>query len=96
MAVKTLLVEDDINLLVTLRYNLAEESYEVVTTGGGAEALQTARGEKPALIILDVMLPRLSGFGVCRILRQETNTPVLMLTAKAEDPRTITQATRLI
>jgi two-component system OmpR family response regulator len=85
MAAKILIVEDDLNLLATLKYNLLKEGYEVLTAVDGAGALETARREKPELILLDVMLPGLSGFEVCRILRKETNVPILMLTAKAEE-----------
>ena len=70
-AAKILIVEDDQNLLATLKYNLLKESYEVVTAVDGAQAIETARSEKPELIVLDVMLPKLSGFEVCRILRKE-------------------------
>jgi len=79
---KILVVEDDRNLLDTLKYNLRKEGYQVATAAAGAEALDTARREKPDLIILDVMLPRVSGFEVCRILRKEMTVPILMLTAK--------------
>jgi len=82
---KILVVEDDRNLLDTLKYNLRKEGYEVVTAVDGAEALDTARREKPELIILDIMLPKMSGFEVCRILRKEMIVPILMLTAKAEE-----------
>jgi len=82
---KILVVEDDLNLLATLKYNLLKESYNAVTAVDGAEALDVARREKPDLIILDVMLPRLSGFEVCRILRKEMTVPILMLTAKTEE-----------
>lgn len=82
---KVLIVEDDRNLLDTLKYNLRKESYEVVTAVDGVEALDVARREKPDLIILDLMLPRLSGFEVCRILRKDRNVPILMLTAKADE-----------
>jgi DNA-binding response OmpR family regulator len=82
---KILIVEDDRNLLDTLKYNLRKEGYKVVTAVDGAEALDVARREKPNLIILDIMLPKLSGFEVCRILRKETTTPILMLTAKDEE-----------
>jgi len=82
---KTLVVEDDRNLLDTLRYNLRKEGHDVVTTVDGAEALDVARREKPDVIILDIMLPKLSGFEVCRILRKEMATPILMLTAKDEE-----------
>ncbi|MDO8578752.1 MAG: response regulator transcription factor [Dehalococcoidales bacterium] len=80
-----LVVEDDRNLLDTLRYNLKNEGYEVFTAADGAAAVAIARREKPGLIILDVMLPGMSGFEVCRILRKEMTVPILMLTAKAEE-----------
>ncbi len=82
---KILIVEDDRNLLDTLKYNLRKEGYSVVTAVDGAEALDVARREKPDLIVLDVMLPKLSGFEVCRILRKEMTVPILMLTAKDEE-----------
>lgn len=82
---KILIVEDDRNLLDTIKYNLCKEGYEVVTAADGAKALETARAEKPDLIILDVMLPEVSGLEVCRILRKEMTTPILMLTARVEE-----------
>jgi two-component system OmpR family response regulator len=82
---KILIVEDDRNLLDTLKYNLHEEGYNTVTAVDGAEALYIARREKPDLIILDIMLPKLSGFEVCRILRKEMTIPIIMLTAKTEE-----------
>jgi two-component system OmpR family response regulator len=82
---KILIVEDDQNLLATLKYNLLNEGYEVVTAIDGVQALDIARSEKSELIILDVMLPKLSGFEVCRILRKEMTVPILMLTAKTEE-----------
>jgi len=82
---KILIVEDDQNLLATLKYNLLKESYDVITAVDGAQAVETARSEKPELIVLDVMLPKLSGFEVCRILRKEMTVPILMLTAKTEE-----------
>jgi two-component system OmpR family response regulator len=85
MSSKILVVEDDRNLLDTLEYNLRKEGYEVVTAADGAEALDVARREKPDLLILDIMLPKISGFEVCRILRKEMIVPIMMLTAKAEE-----------
>jgi len=82
---KILIVEDDQNLLATLKYNLVKESYDVITAIDGAQAIETARRERPELIVLDVMLPKLSGFEVCRILRKEMTVPILMLTAKTEE-----------
>jgi two-component system OmpR family response regulator len=85
MAEKILVVEDDRNLLDTLKYNLRKEGYSAITAVDGAEALEIARREKPDLIILDIMLPKLSGFEVCRILRKDMNVPILMLTAKTDE-----------
>jgi two-component system OmpR family response regulator len=85
MASKILIVEDDRNLLDTLKYNLRKEGYNAVGAVDGAEGLEIARREKPDLIILDIMLPKLSGFEVCRILRKEMTIPILMLTAKGEE-----------
>ncbi len=82
---KILVVEDDATLLDVLRYNLEKEGYQVVTAADGAEALESARSHRPDLIILDIMLPGLSGFEVCRILRKEMTIPILMLTAKTEE-----------
>lgn len=82
---RTLIVEDDANLLATLKYNLEKDSYNVITAVDGAEAIETARKEKPDLIILGIMLPVMNGFEVCRILRKEMTVPILMLTAKAEE-----------
>lgn len=82
---KILLVDDDKTLLDVLRYNLEKENYEVITAADGIQALEQARSEKPDLIILDIMLPGLSGLEVCRILRRDITVPILMLTAKTEE-----------
>jgi DNA-binding response OmpR family regulator len=80
-----LLVEDDATLAETLRYNLEREGYAVLHAGDGVAALDRARRERPDLIVLDIMLPRLDGFSICRILRQEGDTPILMLTARQDE-----------
>ena len=82
---KILVVEDDQNLLDTLEYNLRNEQYEVVSAVNGEKAVELARKENPALIILDIMLPKLNGLEVCRILRNEMTVPILMLTARNEE-----------
>ncbi len=82
---KILIVEDDHNLLTTLKYNLQKDGYNVATAIDGAEGVEAARKEKPDLIILDVMLPKMDGFEVCRVLRKEMVVPILMLTAKTEE-----------
>ena len=80
-----LVVEDDANLLDVVRYNLVREGYEVVASRDGEAGIVAARARKPDLILLDIMLPKLDGFEVCRILRKETSVPILMLTAKADE-----------
>ncbi len=85
MPEKILVVDDEISLQETLAYNLTREGYQVEVAGDGNQALHLARTSKPDLVILDVMLPGLDGFEVCRILRQEANIPVLMLTARDDE-----------
>lgn len=85
MKQKVLVVEDEQTLLETLAYNLNRQGYEVETAQDGLKALELARSYRPDLIILDLMLPGLDGFEVCRILRQESSVPILMLTARAEE-----------
>jgi DNA-binding response OmpR family regulator len=82
---KILLVDDDRSLLDVLRYNLEKENYDVFTATDGGQALEMARSQKPDLIVLDVMLPVLSGLEVCRILRREMDVAILMLSARAEE-----------
>jgi len=80
--VSILLVEDEPTMLEALRFNLLREGYEVLAAADGRTALALARARRPGLIVLDLMLPDLDGLEVCRILRQEMTTPILMLTAK--------------
>jgi DNA-binding response OmpR family regulator len=85
MSLKVLVVEDEPVLLETLAYNLQKQGYEVLTAADGYQAIALARKERPALLVLDLMLPGVDGFEVCRILRQEMSAPILMLTARAEE-----------
>ncbi|MBN1178439.1 MAG: response regulator transcription factor [Anaerolineae bacterium] len=85
MSRKILVVEDEPVLLETLEYNLGRQGYTVCTADNGSTALDVARQELPDLILLDVMLPKLDGFEVCRILRQEMTVPILMLTARDDE-----------
>lgn len=85
MEPKILIVEDEITLLETLEYNLRKQGYRVLTTSHGRVGLQLAREHNPDLILLDVMLPGMNGFELCRILRREMSAPILMLTAKADE-----------
>ncbi len=78
-----LVVEDDRNLLAALRYNLVAEGYEVATAMDGSEALNLTRERRPDLILLDLMLPVMSGVEVCRTLRRTGDvSPIIMLTAR--------------
>lgn len=86
MADKILLVDDEESIVESIEYALNQEGFEVVSAFNGQEALQKIQLEKPNLIVLDLMLPELSGLEVCRILRRERNEiPIIMLTAKGEE-----------
>jgi len=85
MSEKILVVEDEPTLLETLAYNLIRQGYTVETARDGQVALDIARRAQPDLIVLDIMLPGLDGLEVCRILRQEMNVPILMLTARDDE-----------
>jgi len=80
-----LVVEDDTSLRETLTYNLKREDYTVQAVGDGKLALGAARKSQPDLVLLDLMLPGMDGFEVCRILRQEMNIPILILTARDDE-----------
>jgi DNA-binding response OmpR family regulator len=80
-----LIVEDEDSIRQTLRYNLSQEGFVISEASTGTEALTAARRQRPDLILLDLMLPELSGLEVCRILRQEMTVPIIMLTAKGSE-----------
>jgi DNA-binding response OmpR family regulator len=85
MTETVLVVEDETALRETLAYNLKKEGYEVEAVEDGRAALDSARRLQPDLIVLDIMLPGLDGFEICRILRKEMTTPILMLTARDDE-----------
>ncbi len=87
---KILLVEDETTVRETLAMNLRAENYEVLTAADGAEGLDLARDEAPDLIIMDLMLPKLDGLSLCRILRKDTDVPIIMLTARGTEMDRIT------
>ncbi len=83
-----LIVDDETPILALLRYNLEQAGYRVIEAADGQEALTVAREEQPDLMILDWMLPSLSGIEVCRQIRRDSelgNTPIIMLTARGEE-----------
>ncbi len=85
MGAKILIVDDEHNIVDILKVNLEREGYQTLAAYDGAQALDMGVSLKPDLILLDCMLPKIDGFDVCRKLRQQTNVPILMLTAKSEE-----------
>lgn len=85
MTEKILVVDDEISLLETLEYNLKKQGYAVEVAADGLTAITLARSGHPDLIILDLMLPGMDGFEVCREIRKDLSTPVLMLTARDDE-----------
>jgi len=84
-----LVVDDDRKIVALVRAYLEREGFTVITAYDGREALSQARAEDPALIVLDLMLPELDGYEVMRLLRADTDVPVLMLTARSSLPERI-------
>ena len=82
---KILVVDDEPTIVETVSYNLRMERYETVSAETAEQCLDAVRNEHPDLVLLDVMLPSASGFDVCRRIRQFSDVPVIMLTAKAEE-----------
>ena len=81
---KILVVDDDKNICELLRLYLEKEGFEVVMAHDGEEAVARFESEKPSLILLDIMMPKLDGWQVCRQIRQKSDCPIIMLTAKGE------------
>src|SRR4030066_381722 len=85
---KILLVDDEVDLVETVRFPLEMEGYHVLVSYNGEDALNQARKENPDLILLDLMLPKLDGYKVCRLLKFDErykHIPILMLTAKTQE-----------
>src|SRR5687767_3110469 len=79
---RILVVEDEGSLAETVRYNLEREGYGVSVASDGRRALERFRSDEPSLVILDLMLPEISGLDVCRAIRAESDVPIIMVTAK--------------
>lgn len=83
---KTILIVDDEKTIVDmLVYNLQKEGYNTLEAGDGEEAVNIALGQKPDLVLLDIMLPKMDGLAVCKRIRQSLNIPILMISAKDEE-----------
>ena len=85
-----LIVDDDIKTVDLVKLYLTRDGYGVLTAYNGIEALRLARESHPDLIVLDLMLPDMDGFEVCRVLRQESDVPIIMLTARSTDQDKLT------
>jgi two-component system alkaline phosphatase synthesis response regulator PhoP len=88
LAKKILVVDDEVYILHILDFSLGAEGYEVLTAADGDEAIRMARTEKPDLIVLDIMMPKVDGFEACRRLKADPETsaiPVILLTAKGRE-----------
>ncbi len=81
---KALVVDDDINIVRLIKLYLEKEDFTVCTANDGEEALEVFKRENPQIIILDIMMPKLDGNGVCRQIRKISDVPIIMLTAKGE------------
>ena len=82
---RILIIEDEKDIVRLVKYNLEKQGFEVLSASDGASGLELARKEKPDLIILDLMLPKIDGLEICRTLRQDSRVPIIMLTAKKEE-----------
>jgi len=87
---KVLIVDDDIKTVELVKLYLTRDGYQVLTAYDGIEALRLARESRPELIVLDLMLPDIDGLEVCRILRHESDVPIIMLTARSTDQDKLT------
>ncbi len=82
---KILIVDDEKNIVEILKFNLVKEGFTTIEANDGEDGLKKALEQNPDLILLDIMLPKMDGFTVCRKIRQTLSTPILMLTAKEEE-----------
>lgn len=82
---RILVVDDELNIIKFLRSNLEAEGFEVMAAPDGALAISTFEKELPDLVILDIMMPKIDGFEVCRRLREWTHTPIIMLSARGDE-----------
>ena len=85
MPAKILIVDDETRIVDILNYNLRKEGYETICASDGETGLSLALSENPDLVLLDIMMPGLDGYEVCKRLRQVSQVPIIMLTAKAEE-----------
>lgn len=85
MEKKVLIVDDEKNIVEIIAFNLKKEGYQVLKAFDGEEGVSLALGESPDLILLDIMMPKMDGYEACKKIRAKKNTPIIMLTARAEE-----------
>ncbi len=85
MSEKILIVEDDFNILNIIKFNLKKEGFDVHTASDGEEGFDLFKKVNPDLVLLDIMMPKMDGFEVCKKIREINQTPIIMLTARAEE-----------
>ena len=83
-ATKILIADDDENISELIRLYVTKEGFTAITANNGVKALELFRSESPSIIILDIMMPEMDGWQVCREIRKTSNVPIIMLTAKGE------------
>lgn len=82
---KVLIVDDEKNIVDIIAFNLKKEGYDVITATDGEEGVKKTMEENPDLILLDIMMPKMDGYEACRKIREKKHTPIIMLTARAEE-----------
>ena len=85
MAKKVLIVEDDSNIAELLHLYLEKEGFETAVAGDGGKGVELFRSFRPDLVLLDIMLPKIDGYGVCEVIRQKSQVPIIMLTALSDE-----------
>lgn len=85
MANKILVVDDETSIVNIIAYNLKKEGYEVLTANDGEAGLEKAINSSPDLVLLDIMMPKMDGYTVCRKIREKSDVPIIMLTARADE-----------
>lgn len=82
---KILIVDDEKNIVDIIAFNLKKDGYQVIKAADGEEGVKMALEENPDLILLDIMMPKMDGYEACKKIREKKNTPIIMLTARAEE-----------
>lgn len=82
---KILIVDDEVSIVNIISYSLMKEGYDYITANDGEEGLELFKKENPDLVLLDIMMPKMDGYAVCKKIRETSNVPIIMLTARADE-----------